>query len=91
MIEKLIIHNRDGSTTEVEPLKMWDPRDDPEPSTPPEPIDLFALTNANFAMPNDPIRHHPTAPYVHATKRIAEESKARRKMAAKSRKINRRK
>lgn len=27
MSEKLIIHHRDGSTTEVEPLKHWDPRE----------------------------------------------------------------
>ncbi len=31
MVEKLIIYNRDGTKSEVEPLKMWNPGDfDPE-------------------------------------------------------------
>jgi hypothetical protein len=44
---------------------------------------------ANFSMPNDPARRHCMARYDSPTKRPAEESKKRRKMAAKSRKINR--
>jgi hypothetical protein len=44
---------------------------------------------ANFRMPNDPALRHCMARYDSPTKRPAEESKKRRKMAAKSRKENR--
>jgi hypothetical protein len=46
-------------------------------------------SNANFCFPGDLPRYHRIAPYDHPTKSSAEESKKRRKMAARSRKLNR--
>jgi hypothetical protein len=52
---------------------------------------VIPLSNsyANFSFPGDQAHRNDMARYVHPTKRYVEESKKRRKMAARSRKLNR--